>query len=317
VGGVIIGAAGAALLITGAIALDTRIGPALLAGGIAGVFVAAALVILARAVSPSGATTSDAPRGATPDVDAALSRVEHLLAESRDLSLLSPAARRAVYGDREPMILQQLIESMIAQGCADDASNLCDALAAGGLTDVAARGREVLARWRASAELSEAQSILAAFDTALARRDWATAYGEAARIRAMNAEAPIVAEIDSRIARAREDHKCDLEARLLDASTRDDVDGAMAALKELDRYMTREEASRLSGAAQQIIARHRERLGVVFRLAVQERRWPDAARAGNAIIAEYPNTKMADEVRSMIDLIRTRASQAAVAAQAS
>jgi hypothetical protein len=313
----VVSVAGAGLLVAGVITMDTRIGSPLLAGGIAGVFVAAALVIIARMVSIAGASAADLPRGATPEVTAALSRVEHLLVESRDLLFLSPAARRAVYGDREPMILQQLIESMIAGGRAEDASQLCDALAVGGLTEEAARGREIVARWRASTELSEAQSLLAAFDAALARRDWATAYGEAARIRAMNTEAPIVAEIDARIAHAREDHKRDLEARLLDASTRDDVDGAMAALRELDRYMTREEASRLSGAAQQIIARHRERLGVVFRLAVQERRWPDAARAGNAIIAEYPNTKMADEVRSMIDLIRTRASQAAVVAQAS
>jgi hypothetical protein len=56
-------------------------------------------------------------------------------------------------------------------------------------------------------------------------------------------------------------------------------------------------------------------LGVQFKQAVADHRWSEAAQAGEVIMAEYPNTKMADEVRSMIDVLRVRASQAAVMAQ--
>src|SRR5690606_31279697 len=105
-----------------------------------------------------------------------------------------------------------------------------------------------------------------------------------------------------------------LRARFTDAAERDRIDEALSLMKELDRYLSREEGEQFAPLAQRVITRHRERLSGEFRQAVQERRWADASRTGEVIIRDYPNTKMADEVRSMIDLIRTRATQAALAA---
>ena len=75
------------------------------------------------------------------------------------------------------------------------------------------------------------------------------------------------------------------------------------------------EALRNIPMAQNIVLKHRERLSGHFKNAVNDHRWSEAAQVGDLIIAEYPNTKMADEVRSMIDALRVRASQAAVMAQ--
>ena len=114
---------------------------------------------------------------------------------------------------------------------------------------------------------------------------------------------------------ARDDHKRELEAQFLDAASREDVELSMSLLKHLDRYLSREEAERLGPMAQSIVLKHRERLSTQFKQAVNDHRWSEAAQVGDLIIAEYPNTKMADEVRSMIDALRVRASQAAVMAQ--
>ena len=48
-------------------------------------------------------------------------------------------------------------------------------------------------------------------------------------------------------------------------------------------------------------------LGVQFKIAVHDREWVRAMRVGEQIIQEFPNTKMCDEVRGMIDLLRERA----------
>jgi hypothetical protein len=48
-------------------------------------------------------------------------------------------------------------------------------------------------------------------------------------------------------------------------------------------------------------------LGVQFKLAVHDKEWTQAVRVGEQIIREFPNTKMSDEVRSMLDLLRERA----------
>ena len=67
--------------------------------------------------------------------------------------------------------------------------------------------------------------------------------------------------------------------------------------------------------AEGVVGKRRETLGAQFKLAVNDRRWVEAARVGETIIAEFPNAKMAEEVRSMIDILRSRAGQAAVAAE--
>ena len=67
-----------------------------------------------------------------------------------------------------------------------------------------------------------------------------------------------------------------------------------------------------------MIGKKRENLGVQFKLAVHDREWLRSVAVGEQIIREFPNTRMADEVRSMLDLLRERAAgQRAAASRAS
>ena len=121
-----------------------------------------------------------------------------------------------------------------------------------------------------------------------------------------------MSEIEPRIQIAREEHKHDLESRFLEAADQDDPAAAMSLLKQLDRYLSSDEAERLTDVAQGVILRHRNALGGQFRGAVGEHRWSEAARLGEVIVTEFPNSQMASEVRSMLEVLRTRAGQAAV-----
>ena len=70
------------------------------------------------------------------------------------------------------------------------------------------------------------------------------------------------------------------------------------------------------GISVSVIGRKRDNLGVQFKLAVQDKEWAGAIRVGEQIVKEFPNTKMAEEVRSMVDVLRTRATQAALGGSA-
>jgi outer membrane protein assembly factor BamD (BamD/ComL family) len=48
-------------------------------------------------------------------------------------------------------------------------------------------------------------------------------------------------------------------------------------------------------------------LGVQFAICVTDQRWAEAIEVGEQIISEYPNTRMASEVRSKMDQLRARA----------
>ena len=65
--------------------------------------------------------------------------------------------------------------------------------------------------------------------------------------------------------------------------------------------------------ARGVIGKARENLGAQFKLAVQDRAWSRAATIGNTIVEQFPNTRMAAEVRDLLDGIRARARQVEVA----
>ena len=69
------------------------------------------------------------------------------------------------------------------------------------------------------------------------------------------------------------------------------------------------EAEPYREVAKGVIGQARENLGVQFKLAVQDRQWHIAAAVGDRIIKEFPNSRMAQEIREVIDGIREQASR--------
>ena len=236
------------------------------------------------------------------------------LSQIREHSMLSDNAKRVLFRDRELQMLRGAIEEDIARGDYNAAINLCDEMAnLFGYREEAESFRSRIVQARAQQYELEIQAALDQFDATLAERNWAAVHQQAARIRRLYPESHVLADLDRRIQTARDEHKHELETRFLEAAEQENPDGAMSLLKQLDRYLTQEEADRLREVAQGVIVRHRDHLGTRFRHAVNERRWTEAARLGEAIVAEFPNTQMATEVRSMLEVLRTRAGQAAFA----
>ena len=87
------------------------------------------------------------------------------------------------------------------------------------------------------------------------------------------------------------------------------IDDAMGMLKELDQYLSPDEAGPLQEVARGVIGKSRDNLGVRFKLMVQDHQWGSAVEVGEQIIAEFPNTKMAQEVRQLVPVLRERAAK--------
>jgi tetratricopeptide (TPR) repeat protein len=244
--------------------------------------------------------------------------VVELLHRIGDNTMLSEGARRVLFRERELDLLRRAIEEDIATAHYDAALALCDEMAElFGCREEAETFRGNILRARQERYETEAAAAVAELDGLLARGAWAEAHGAAARIHRLYGDSHLAQNLDDRILRARDEHKRDLERQFLEAAQREDVENAMDILRRLDRYLDRDEAGRLTEVAQGVVVRHRENLGVQFKLAVNDHRWAEAARIGEEIVGEFPNTKMAGEVRSMIDLLRTRAAQTAMASSES
>lgn len=147
---------------------------------------------------------------------------------------------------------------------------------------------------------------LGALNDLIAEHQWEHALNEAARISRVFHESPHVEGLRHRVITARDRYKENIERRFLQAAKEDEIDIAMDLLREMDDLLSEHEAEQFREVARGVIGKARENLGAQFKLAVHDRAWGVAKQVGERIIEEFPNSRMASEVRSMIDQIRDR-----------
>ncbi|MCG3122226.1 MAG: hypothetical protein GIKADHBN_00607 [Phycisphaerales bacterium] len=229
-----------------------------------------------------------------------------------DHSALSDDARRVIYRKQERQMLCRAIEEDIGAEDWEAASVLVSELANRfGYRAEAEEFRtriDAARRQTVDRKVAEAISML---DGLIIQRRWDDAAAEAARIKRLYPESTRVDALSHRVQTARDAYVQELERAFLVAAQEDRVDEAMRILQELDQYLTESQAAPFREVARGVIGKARENLGAQFKLAVQDRRWRDAALVGERIIQQFPNSRMAAEVRGLIDGIRTRATQVA------
>ncbi|MBZ0172173.1 MAG: hypothetical protein K8E66_07325 [Phycisphaerales bacterium] len=277
---------------------DRGVGELLLAGlsGLLGVLLLAPLIATIRS------TGGSSPAGRLLEVTNALSR----LAEEQ---ALSDDARRVLNRKRERDILCRAIEEDIAAQDWDAATILVKELAERfGYRIEAEDFRQRIERTRTESMDRKVGDAVRNLDALIVRGQWDEAESEAARITRVYIDSPRVEGLRHRVARARDRYKAGLERRFLNTAKEGRVEEAHELLKELDNYLTEIEAEPYRELARGVIGQARENLGVQFKLSVQDRDWRRAAAVGEQIIRDFPNTRMAEEIRGVIDGIREKAS---------
>lgn len=242
---------------------------------------------------------------------ALIARIDNLAETMRSLAeqqALSDDARRVLNRTRERELLRKAILEDIAAEDWDAATILVKELAErfGYRLDAEEFRQRIEESRRSSLDKRVSESIRN-LDALILRAEWEQAAAEAASITRLYPDSPRTEGLRHRVAAARERYKMDLERRFLHAAEDGRNDEAYALLKELDAYLTPEEAEPFTELARGVIGKARDNLGVHFKLACQDRDWRHAADLGERIIREFPNTRMAQEVREILDRVREQA----------
>lgn len=229
-----------------------------------------------------------------------------------DHASLSGDARRVLNRRAEKELLCRAIQEDIKAEDWDAAMVLCRELAERfGYRIEAEEFRAKIESHRGEAQERRVQDAIARLDGLIIQRRWDVALRESGRIQRSFPESHRVETLRQRVEQARAVYKADLERRFLDAAQAQQVEEAMEMLKELDSYLTEHEAEPFREVARGVIGKARENLGAQFKVAVRDKQWPKAAVLGRRIVNEFPNTRMATEVREMLDGILTRANATA------
>jgi hypothetical protein len=116
-----------------------------------------------------------------------------------------------------------------------------------------------------------------------------------------------VQALEGQTDKRQQDHKKELLARWDKAVKNNDVDQGVELLKLLDNYLTPTEAAALEESARGVFKAKLHNMGVQFSLFVTEKEWIKALKLGKEIIDEFPNSRMAQEVRDKLPVLEERA----------
>lgn len=222
--------------------------------------------------------------------------------------LLSETAKRIAYRHEDIDLLRSTIKLDIQKKDFDAALVLVNEIGTTyGHKEEAEEYRDQIILARTVEMEQKVQKALGKLDEMLAAHKFEEATNEAHKIHRLYTDSPAVHGVHRKVTHAREQYKHDLEREFLEAAKVDNVDRAVELLKELDKYLTEQEAAPFRETARGVIGKQRENLGVQFKIAVHDKEWVRAVSAGEQIIREFPNSRMADEVRGMLDLLRERA----------
>ncbi|MBX3357627.1 MAG: hypothetical protein KF745_04285 [Phycisphaeraceae bacterium] len=226
-----------------------------------------------------------------------------------DQEVLSDDARRLLNRRAERELLCRAIEEDISSEEWDAALVLCTELADNfGYRAEAEQFRSQIEKARSVVHERRVADAIASLDGLIVQRRWEAAVLESARIKRLFPDSPRVEGLRERVERARAVYKSDLERRFLGAAAdAERAEEALDLLRELDGYLTETEAAPYREVARGVIGKARDNLGAQFKIAVQDRQWIAAAALGRRIIGEFPNTRMALEIREHLDSIVAKA----------
>lgn len=115
-----------------------------------------------------------------------------------------------------------------------------------------------------------------------------------------------VKNLASETQQKREQHKMELLARWDETVKNNKIDEGVELLEQLDNYLTPTEAAALEESARGVFKAKLHNLGVQFSKYVTEKKWDMALSVGKEIVEEFPNSRMAQEVRDKLSILEQR-----------
>ncbi len=240
----------------------------------------------------------------------ALETHRQLLEAIRDSAALSDSAKQIAYRHKDREALRHAIREDIDKNDYDGAYWLAAEMERRfGNRQEAAQFREMVETARKGFIEREVHEALEHFDQLLKKYDWPAAVREMEQLTRTFTGHADVQRLSERIQAAKENHKRALLKEWKDAVTKEDVDRSVELLKQLDQYLTPGEGEGFKEIARDVFKKQLQQLGVQFALQCNDKNWGEAIRIGEQITDQFPNTRIAAEVREVMPSLREKFNQ--------
>ncbi len=228
--------------------------------------------------------------------------------------LISDRAKTVAYRDKDREALRRAIREEMGRKDYEASRALVDDMERTfGYRQEAAQFRSEIDASQQDIIRKQVNDAVQVIDRHVRGEQWEEAHREAVKLAEMFPGNEQVVRLPQEIEARRSALKKQLVDSLKAAAARHDNDGAIEILKQVDPYLTRDEAAELEDLARGVFKERLANLKSQFSAAALDHRYAEAVRLGDIIVNEYPNTRMAQEVRDMMGTLRQRAGGAETA----
>lgn len=164
-------------------------------------------------------------------------------------------------------------------------------------------------RYRDATDQERVDQVINYIEKLLEQHQWAAAGLQIKRLIKKYPDSQRAQAMGPRLAEKREQRKRELLAEWDEAVKKADTDHSLVILKELDVYLTPSEGLALQEAASEVFKNKLHNLGVQFAIVVSDKHWDKALATGKEIIRDFPNSRMADEIRGKLPILQELANK--------
>jgi ABC-type multidrug transport system fused ATPase/permease subunit len=164
-------------------------------------------------------------------------------------------------------------------------------------------------RYRDSSDHERTNQVINHIEQLLEEYKWTEASDQVEKLIDVEPESEKLKEMRQKLIDKKAERKKILLTAWDDAVKRQATDRSLEILKELDMYLTPNEGIALQEAARDVFRNKLHNIGVQFSLAVSGKQWDKAIKAGKQIIHDFPNSKMAGEIRDSMDTLKEKSRQ--------
>ena len=231
-----------------------------------------------------------------------------VLAQISQNTRLSETAKAIAFRDADRQSLREAVFDKLQQQDFDTTYEIIDEIA--GSTEYRKLAEQLRAdadKYRDATDQERTNQVIALIEKVLEDHQWAKASAQIERLIRAYPDSEKAKTMRQKLLDKKEERKKILLNAWDDAVKRQATDRSLEILRELDLYLTPNEGLALQEAARDVFRNKLHNLGVQFSLAVSGKQWDQALVTGQQIIHGFPNSKMAEEIREKIDILKQKA----------
>ena len=267
------------------------------------VFLSALLAMLSRLFKIVDALKDNSTK--LEEVTGALEKIHTGLAQINHSTRLSEKAKAIAFRDEEKRSLREAVFDKLQQHDFDAAYEIINEIDnRPEYKELAEQLQTQADKYRNATEEERISQVITHIEKLFEDYLWAKASAQIERLIESYPNSERAKAMRQRLFDQKQGRKKILLAAWDDAVQSQDTDRSLTILKELDMYLTPNEGLALQEAARDVFRTKLHNLGVQFSIAVTEKRWANALDIGQQIVSDFPNSKMAEEIREKLDVLK-------------